>query len=280
MLVTLDVLAGQVADWTIDLALEAFRETGAVTDLAERAASTFDNLVGSSRRNVDAILRRHGIASNSHPLWADFYCRPLIPAVLESARRQIVDSCRRFQHSETFSRILGVPVECWSPPKKSIPFFRWPKGPAVYASYDFYFEVAPDVYVIDWKAGRLTKETSDEALAQLSVYGLFAVYGLKADPARVHCQTAWLRAGAQWMPQSPDPDRLRAMRRRIAKEHEAERAKLVESVERGKPVLKADRASFEPKTSPYACGRCNFLEICEAGRKTVGWQARIENHAS
>lgn len=274
-LVPLPMWAGLTVDFIVSRALGEIRKNGiARTGLAEFGSRHYWRGVKQSRAIVDLMRDRPRTKNERRsdpfrPLQHDYYRFDLGNEYLQSMDDRVRSCLEHFEDSETYDRIKTAGVENWGTVAKLdediAPSFRL-DGHKVYAAYDFWFRDGDDLFILDWKSGSDGQLSRESAERQLGVYALYGIYHLKYRLERIHTQAVWLKGSADWEPEKPTKDGLRAIRDGILTEIAAEESLLDARQFKVRTEFHADRAKFPPRPSVRACLNCKFREICPEGR--------------
>lgn len=110
-----------------------------------------------------------------------------------------------WNQSEIPQWISSHPVENWKlrpPPSDEASFEdRFPcvqvDGLNVYAVYDFGIHSPEYTCIVDWKTGKISARSEDDATRQVLVYGKYAEVNWGAKPENIELKLVWLAAGAE-----------------------------------------------------------------------------------
>ena len=128
-------------------------------------------------------------------------------------------------------------------------------GMKVYCKVDFLFPVDDQIYILDWKTGKVQE---DKHKKQLLGYTTFAHYHLGVDPESIHPIIAYLLPEYKEVAVKVSKEDITASAEQIKKEIEVMHT-FCENIEDNIPVYKD---KFTKTTNEKICNYCNYQKIC------------------
>jgi DNA helicase-2/ATP-dependent DNA helicase PcrA len=148
---------------------------------------------------------------------------------------------------------LASPYAELDPVRVEAPFVLAVGGRLVRGRVDAAYERDGRLEVVDFKTGRPPVEGDPGGRTQIDVYGLAAVDAWRADPAAIRTTYCYLTRDGE--PELVSEDWSASTPARV-------RGALGDATD----VLQS--GTYEPAPGPW-CARCDFLDVCPAGRQTV-----------
>lgn len=280
-LTSLPMWAGSVVDFIITRALVEFQKSGSAKEgLAEFGVRHYWRGLERSPQIAEAMRERPRTKAERNgepfrPLQHHYYRLDLGREYEVSMAGRVASCLSNFEGSETYDRIRSAGAAAWLPRTDSVPSFAL-QGHTIYTALDFAFRDGDDLHILDWKSGYEGERATESATRQLGVYALYGIYELKHPLDRIHTQAVWLQGSADWQPERPSKDGLRAIRDGIIAEVQAEHGLLdVREFPSRRREYRANRESFPTKPSSRTCLNCKFREICPEGAAACAHVAKM-----
>lgn len=128
-------------------------------------------------------------------------------------------------------------------------------GMKVYCKVDFLFPLNDEIYIIDWKTGKRSK---DKHKKQLLGYVSWASYHFKRDPTKIIPIIVYLRPSYDELEMRFNEYDLQDFAIRVREETEQMYA-LCSDIEENIPK---DKEEFRKTTNTRVCDYCNYRELC------------------
>lgn len=275
-LTTPEMAAGSVVDDAIAQCMWQFRRLGTEPqDLVEVAIKRFRRLVETSPQICQNIRNFLPPPDKAAPMHHHFYGYELDEGCLDRCETKIANCIFNFQMSEVWDRIEEVHPSNWMPFKGpyAMGADRWDlDGILVWSQIDFWWKEDEKLFIVDWKSGKQTDTTEQEALQQTAVYALWAVKRKEVHLEDVRTQVAFLQDPVIWNPRKVTQLEFDAIDATIREEHATVMAKLTDGGmdDQGRPIYLAARDDFAVEGVYQRCHRCNYRQMCPEGKAVLG----------
>lgn len=261
--------AGGVVDRVISRSLLEYRATGRwPDDLPERAREISRKwwevsvrwVRGLGHRQPDEIKQQIRIYN---PLDRHYYREPFTPDERQAIHEQVEVSLATFSSGPIPKLIEGFPLEGWRGPAEPGEPLRWYQmgRVPVWSMHDFAMSSDDRTIIIDWKTGKRSQWSYDDAVEQLHWYALCAVCDWQVPADKITLMPVWLY-----------PD-LMANEHPVSTERLEEIAKAIEDrfdlLNRMLPPDDSPASLDEwPMTEQlWRCKGCQFRGWCEGSRR-------------
>lgn len=158
---------------------------------------------------------------------------------------------RAFYGSGLLKKIRALPAAAWLELEELASFTL--DGLKVYVQLDFAYRDSGQVFIYDWKTGRLPAEQNE---LQLACYVLYAMGKWAASPSQVTA-TAYYLASEEEYTCHVDEERLETMKEYIRDSADEMLFPLSDP-----ETNAAEEKQFDLTEDSRACKRCNFLKVC------------------
>ncbi len=271
-LVSHEMMAGQVVDWQVNRALDAFRAgQPEPLDLVERGEDAWTQMLVSSRTAAQRMREGKSIPRGAQPLLVDYYGIDEGSEREDRSATRVAEALRGFQSCQAWEKLRQVPVSRWSPSKENweIKAEEWElEGVRVWCALDLWLDYGDrGIVIIDWKSGY--QGGINESL-QLATYSLWGQVAREYEREQVLIQAVHLPECPDLRAKPVSETETNAARATILEENARETALVVPIArENGLVVLSADRSKFQPSPVASICLFCKFREICPEGQAEV-----------
>ena len=173
------------------------------------------------------------------------------------AQRVMVCSENVFK-SKTYNELKDTKSKIYELDEETFNFFKY-KGTKLYAILDALYKIDDKIVIADWKTGKKDSQKHDIQMIIYVMYVLSEYKGINIE--KIECVNEYLLTGESYV-RTFTYDEIKNVQRYIDSSIEKIEEYLEDSeLNKPKPL------EYFKANPGYACKMCNFIEICEEGKK-------------
>lgn len=256
----LPMFIGSIVHDTIEEVISVGRRTGKWKTLEQAQGDAVQALRKGWKQSSEK--RWKNSPSKNVNLAEHFYQEELDPRRLNEFKQKVLRSLKAFYEMPVFEIIQGLKKEDWLT-LEDFQKFQLNTGEEVTVKIDCGFRYQSNIYLWDWKTGRV----SDNVIDQLTTYAMYALKQKWTDnPEDIIIIPVYLAAYAELGEKAiPHLEVTMQHMKRQAGIIRSEYPMLTEAFKN-----KDDPSKFERTDNENACTRCCFREMCPGAKTEIG----------